>query len=160
MVIPVAPRAAPPAPAETIGVKQCATIAAEIAERQTPRREVLDARGLSEERWAEIEKEHNQALADEAKRGEHVLADAYDDAYVAVWEAHRGPLEVGDYARLTVAAERGGLGPLLEALSIRRTLWSRLKRLYGRRMAADPALAARIQRALAEQRARSPARQG
>jgi hypothetical protein len=150
---PVAPAAAPPAPAKPLGVEEYAAIAAEIAELHVSRREVLHAHGLSEARWAQVEREQTQALANELRRGEHALADAYDDAYVAAWEARRGPLDVGDYAQLTLATERGALGPVLEALSIQRTLWSRLKRVYGRRMAADPAFAAGVHKATEEQRA-------
>lgn len=135
-----------------VGVERYATIAAQLSERRASRADVLGAHGLSEARFAEIERRWTAALDDEDRRGGHALRDAYDAAYVKEWEAHRRPFELADYARLTVAAERGHLAAALDSLGIRRTLWVRLKRVWARRLAESRSLASGLQRELARQR--------
>jgi hypothetical protein len=117
---------------------------------------VLGAHGLSEARFMAIETRWTKALADEAKRGDRSLQDAYDDAYLSAWQAIRGAFEVADYARLTLAAERGDLAPALDAMALRRTTWMRIKRIFARRVAASPAFAARVKQALADLRTAGP----
>ncbi|WP_437981111.1 DUF2169 domain-containing protein [Sorangium sp. So ce117] len=154
-----APQAkAPPAPTEDTAdtadgdVERYATIAAQLSERRVSRADVLGEQGLSAARFAEIEKRWNAAMDDEDRRGGHAIHDAYDAAYVKEWEAHRGPFELAEYARLTVAAERGQLAAVLDSLGIRRTLWMRLKRVWARRLAGSRHLASTLQRELARQR--------
>jgi hypothetical protein len=148
------PEATPPVADQDadLGLEVCAAIAAQLSEGRAPRAEVLGAHGLTEARWMDVERRWTEVLAAEAKRGELALQDAYDEAYVAAWQALRGPFEAEGYARLTVAAERGELAPALKALSVRRTTWMRLRRIFARRVATEPALAARVRDALAEQR--------
>ncbi|WP_437622893.1 DUF2169 domain-containing protein [Sorangium sp. So ce1151] len=145
---------APADPVEPVdlGVERYATIAAQLLERRAPRADVLGAHGLSEARFAEIERRWSVAMDDEDRRGGHALRDAYDAAYIKEWEAHRGPFELGDYARLTVAAERGHLAAALDAIGVRRTLWMRLKRVWAKRLAESRSLAGALQRELARQR--------
>ncbi|WP_437780796.1 DUF2169 domain-containing protein [Sorangium sp. So ce1097] len=150
-----APQAkAPPAPADTadIGVEHYATIAAQLSERRASRADVLGAHGLTEARFAEIERRWTSAMDEEDRRGGHAIRDAYDAAYIKEWEAQRRPFEIADYARLTVAAERGHLAAALDSLGIRRTLWIRLKRVWARRLAESRSLAGALQRELARQR--------
>ncbi|WP_438007340.1 DUF2169 domain-containing protein [Sorangium sp. So ce321] len=149
-----APSAPPADPVEPVdlGVERYATVAAQLLERRAPRADVLGAHGLSEARFAEIERRWSVAMDDEDRRGGHALRDAYDAAYIKEWEAHRGPFELGDYARLTVAAERGHLAAALDAIGIRRTLWIRLKRVWAKRLAESRSLAGALQRELARQR--------
>ncbi|MGK3967811.1 DUF2169 domain-containing protein [Sorangium sp. So ce118] len=149
-----APSAPPADPVEPVdlGVERYATVAAQLLERRAPRADVLGAHGLSEARFAEIERRWSVAMDDEDRRGGHALRDAYDAAYIKEWEAHRGPFELGDYARLTVAAERGHLAAALDSIGIRRTLWMRLKRVWAKRLAESRSLAGALQRELARQR--------
>jgi hypothetical protein len=149
--LPEAP-ASPPVTDDPISIAKFAAITAELGELRLPRCEVLGAHGLSDARWVEAEKRWSGALAEEAKRGQRALLEAHDDAFVKAWQAIRGPFDVVDYARLTVATERGELTAVLDAMAIRRTLWMRLKRIYSRRIAADPAFAARVKQALADAR--------
>ncbi|KYF86698.1 hypothetical protein BE17_49230 [Sorangium cellulosum] len=135
-----------------LGVERYATVAAQLLERRAPRADVLRAHGLSEALFAEIERRWSVAMDDEDRRGGHALRDAYDVAYIKEWEAHRGPFELGDYARLTVAAERGHLAAALDSIGIRRTLWTRLKRVWAKRLAESRSLAGALQRELARQR--------
>ncbi|HTN89197.1 MAG TPA: DUF2169 domain-containing protein [Sorangium sp.] len=149
-----APSTPPADPVEPVdlGVERYATVAAQLLERRAPRADVLRAHGLSEARFAEIERRWSVAMDDEDRRGGHALRDAYDVAYIKEWEAHRGPFELGDYARLTVAAERGHLAAALDSIGIRRTLWTRLKRVWAKRLAESRSLAGALQRELARQR--------
>ncbi|WP_437958298.1 DUF2169 domain-containing protein [Sorangium sp. So ce119] len=143
---------APPADTADIGVEHFATIAAQLSERRASRADVLGAHGLTEARFAEIERRWTAAMDDEDRRGGHAIRDAYDAAYVKEWEVHRRPFELADYARLTVAGEHGHLAAALDSLGIRRTLWIRLKRVWARRLAESRSLAGALQRELARQR--------
>ena len=87
----------------------------------------------------------------EVKRGVKALRDRFDAAYVAAWEAIRGPLDVKTYATLVVADERGSLSAALDALRIRRTVWTRVKRRWEKRM-VDPVLAAHVKKEIARVR--------
>ena len=139
-------------PTLELDIGTCAAIAAELVERRVPRFEVLAEHGLSEARWAIAESRWSGAMDSEAKLDGHALRDAYDEAYVATWKAIRGGFEVADYARLALAAERGTLAATLDAMGMRRTLWLRLKRLYTRRLAMEPHLAAELNQLLTEAR--------
>ncbi len=163
--VPAAPSSAagrppPSAPATEapIDLETFAAVAAELGELRAPRGEVLGAHGIAEARWTEAEKRWTEALAAEAKRGERKLLDAHDDAFFKAWQGVRGPFEFADYAQLTVAAERNDLAGGLDAMGIRRTVWMRLKRIFARNIATDRAFAAGVKQALADQRARAPAK--
>jgi hypothetical protein len=93
-------------------------------------------------------------MAEEERRGGTALRDAHDAAFVAEWEAMRGPVELADYVRLSLAAEGGGLAMALESLGIRRTIWTRLKRVWAKRLADDPTLATAVAREVTRQRRR------
>ncbi|MGK3997698.1 DUF2169 domain-containing protein [Sorangium sp. So ce1024] len=135
-----------------VGIERYAALAVQLSERRAPRADVLGAHGLTEARFAEIERRWTSAMDEEDRRGGHAIRDAYDAAYIKEWETQRRPFELADYARLTVAAERGHLAAALDSLGIRRTLWIRLKRVWARRLAESRSLAAALQRELARQR--------
>ncbi|MDI3287328.1 DUF2169 domain-containing protein [Polyangium sp. 15x6] len=137
-------RATPPSPHDRIDLERCAAISAELAERAASRAEILAGHGLTEESWRAAEQRWNDAVDQEVKRGVKALRDRFDAAYIAAWEAIRGPLDVKTYATLVVADERGSLSAALDALRIRRTVWTRVKRRWEKRM-VDPALAAQVE---------------
>ncbi|WP_438043862.1 DUF2169 family type VI secretion system accessory protein [Sorangium sp. So ce128] len=134
---------------DEVSVERCAIIAAELAERPVPRADVLRAHGLSDERWEQAEARWQEAMAEEARRGERPLRDRFDAAYLAAWEAIRGVLRPTDYARLVVATERDGAAAALDPLAIRRTVWAQMKRLWARRLAGDPRLRAHVEAEIA-----------
>ncbi|MGK4001626.1 DUF2169 domain-containing protein [Sorangium sp. So ce1036] len=134
---------------EEISLERCAAIAAELAERRAPRSEVLAAHGLSAARWREVEQRWEDAMDREQRRGDRSLRDRFDAAYIAAWESLRGPLEVAGYARLMLAHEHRELDAALDALAIRRTVWVRVRRLWSKRLADSPALAAAVKERMA-----------
>ena len=69
---------------------------------------------------AALDKHWNDAISRETARGKTRLLQAYDAAYVAQLEQERGPLQVEEYARLVVAAERGGTGKVLAEMTLPR----------------------------------------
>ena len=146
-----APPHAPHASHDRIDLERCAAIAAELAERAASRTEILARHGLTEEIWRAAEQRWNDAVEQEVKRGAKALRDRFDAAYVAAWEAIRGPLDVKIYAILVVADERGSLSAALDALRIRRTVWTRVKRRWEKRI-VDPVLAAQVQEEIARVR--------
>ncbi len=144
-------RATTPSPHDRIDLERCAALAAELAERAASRTEILARHALTEEIWRAVEQRWNDAVDQEVKRGVMALRDRFDAAYVAAWEAIRGPLDVKTYAKLVVADERGSLSAALEALRIRRTVWTRLKRRWEKRT-VDPVLAAQVKEEIARVR--------
>jgi hypothetical protein len=147
----LSPKAVEPAEIE---IELFAAISAELIERRALRAETLASHGVSEPRWVEVVKRWSDALAEEERAGGTDLRDIQDAAFVAAWEAHRGALNASDYVRLSLAAEGSGLAAALEALGIRRTVWTRLKRVWSRRMASDRNLAAAVERERTRQRRR------
>ncbi|MDC0740836.1 DUF2169 family type VI secretion system accessory protein [Polyangium mundeleinium] len=144
-------RATTPSPHDRIDLERCAAIAAELAERAASRTEILAGHGLTEEIWRAAEQRWNDAVDQEVKRGAKALRDRFDAAYVAAWEAIRGPFDVKIYATLVVADERGSLSAALDARRIRRTVWTRVKRRWEKRM-VDPVLAAQVKEEIARVR--------
>jgi hypothetical protein len=140
---------APIAADADVSLQRCAIIAAELAERRTSRVEILETHGLTNARWSDAERRWQQAIDEERKSGGRALRDAFDTAYLDSWESLRGALKVTEYAQLSLAVERGKLTPALEALAVRRTVWTQLKRRWERRMAADPRLSAEVLREIA-----------
>ena len=113
---------------------------------------MLAAHRLSEARFGSAQKQWIDALDEEQRSGGRALRDRFDAAYVAAWEALRGPLEADAYARLVVAEETGDLSSALEALPLRRTTWMRMKRLWSKRLAESPGLAALVKKEMAKLR--------
>lgn len=138
--------AAPIEPEAEVSLARCARIAVDLAEQKASRIATLEAHGLDNARWTAAERGWIAAMEDEAKSGGHVLRDAFDAAYIAAWESIRGELKVPDYARLVVATETGKLSQALDALSIRRTVWTRMRRCWERRMAMDVRFTAEVER--------------
>jgi hypothetical protein len=136
----------------SLSLERVAAITAELSERPVPRADVLAGHGLSEARFGSAQKRWIDALDVEQRSGGRALRDRFDAAYIASWEAIRGPLEAADYARLVVAEEKGGLSSALEALALRRTAWMRMKRLWSKRLAASPGLAALVHKEVAKLR--------
>ena len=142
----------PLAPDAEIDLDRCASIAAELAEQRVPRIEILAKHGLTNARWSAAERAWQTAIDEEQRSGGHALLDAYDIAYLAAWESLRGALKVREYALLSLAAERGKLPPALDSLAIRRTVWTRIKRRWARRIAIDQRLSEAVGRELASLR--------
>jgi hypothetical protein len=140
---------APLAPDEAVSLERCARITVELAEQRASRIATLEAHGLNNARWTAAERGWHTAIDEEGKSGGHALRDAFDMAYMAAWESIRGALKVTDYARLVLASETGKLSPALDALAIRRTVWTRMKRCWDRRVAVDPRLSAEVEREIA-----------
>jgi hypothetical protein len=143
---------APLAPDAEVDLERCASIAAELAEQRVSRIEILAKHGLTNARWSAAERTWQAAIDEEQRDGGHALLDAYDAAYLTAWESFRGALEVREYALLSLAAERGKLPPALDSLAIRRTVWTRIKRRWARRIAVDQRLSAAVGQELASLR--------
>lgn len=145
------PPPAPPAgtpPPDPIPLERFAAVSADLARRR-PLAEVLAARGVSAEAWGAAEKKWKGASAAPAQR------EAYDLAFVAALEEGRaeGPFTVADYARILVGVERGRLPALAAAYGVPPPDVMRVQRVWLKRIAADAALGAEAQAAIAEQRA-------
>jgi hypothetical protein len=132
-----------------VSLERCARITVELTEGRASRIAILEAQGLTNARWTAAERRWQSAIDEEGKGGGHALRDAFDTAYLAAWESIRGALKVSDYARLVLAVEMGKLTPALDALSIRRTVWTRMKRRWSHRIGIDPRLSAEVEREIA-----------
>lgn len=149
------PAAAPPEleePPVALSLEETATIAAELAEGKAARAEILDAHGVREGAWRANETRWNKALAEEQDRGQSALRGAYDAAYTARVEKFRGPITLGEYARIMVGLERGRANAVLDELKIQRPALMPIVRVWAKRVAKDAKLGEEAAKALREAR--------
>jgi hypothetical protein len=149
-----APEAAPQVelPLARYPLERCARIAASIARRKAETAAILDEHELAPAMWGALEKHWAEAIAAEMARGKPRLLKAYDAAYVGRVEEERGLVEVGDYARLTVATERGTVGEVIAALGLPKGAVLRIQRVWLGKITADPVLAAQVRAAIEQER--------
>ncbi len=113
---------------------------------------VLRAHLLTEAAWTLVDQTWKKILAAAAQEGDRALADEYDDAYVAHQERLPRPIDLAAYARLQIAVERGAVGQVLADLDLELGDLVRLQRVWARRAAASPEVAAALARAVDEAR--------
>jgi hypothetical protein len=151
--------AAPPAPPREpepgdFPIERCAALTAAIAMDRPGAEALLTSEGLAQDRWAAIAKHWDDAIRDERARGRTALLKAFDAAYVASIEERRGPVQVEEYARLVVGAERGSAAGVAADLGLPKGAPMRIERVWAARMVKDPALARRVRAAIAAERER------
>lgn len=140
-----------PAP-ETVPIERCAGISAALSRKGVDRGSVLRAHKLTIAGWGAIDRHWKRALAEQTDRGEKTLVQAFDVAYVhAQGELHR-PVGVREYARIVIGLERGEVGRVLATLELQLSDLMRLQRVWSKRVADSPDLAAELAAALDEAR--------
>lgn len=149
---PARPEPETEAPPVALTLEETATIAAELAEGKAARAEILDAHGVREGAWRANETRWNKALAEEQDRGQSALRGAYDAAYTARVEKFRGPITLGEYARIMVGLERGRANAVLDELKIQRPALMPIVRVWAKRVAKDAKLGEEAAKALREAR--------
>jgi hypothetical protein len=147
---PPPPPAPPPPPKPTVesSIEHCATVAARLAAPNADRDAVFETEELTPQKW---EAAHGQWLAqiyDELDRGKKKLLSQYDTAYVAALEERRGPIAATEYARISVAAERGKAAPVLAELGLPEDSLMRIRRVWLAKTAKDPRAAAELRAAM------------
>jgi hypothetical protein len=135
-----------------LSIEQFAAIAAEIAEEREARGEVLKKHEVPARAWSTNEKRWAKALEDEAARGSSKLRNASDQAYVAAVEGFRGAITLEEYARIVIGLERKTANLVLDDLGIQRAALMRIVRLWTKKVAKDPKLAAEGRALLARMR--------
>jgi hypothetical protein len=130
---------------EAFPLERCAALTASIARRKAERGRILEAEGLTEKEWGAIEKYWADAIKVEIRRGKREMMDRFDQAYVGRLEEERGPITVEEYARLSVAGERGTLSDIARELGVPQGSMMRITRIWARKLAKDPELGARVQ---------------
>jgi hypothetical protein len=76
----------------------------------------------------------------DAERGKTAKLRAYDDAYVGQLEDDRGPIAVDEYARITVAVERGTASATLAELGLPDASLMRIQRVWMQKTSGDAEL--------------------
>ena len=146
-----APMDPDPAP-ESVPIDRYAGISAALSRKGVDRGSVLRAHKLTIAGWGAIDRHWKRALAEQTDRGEKTLLHAFDVAYVnAQGELHR-PVGVREYARILIGLERGEVGRVLAALELQLSDLMRLQRVWSKRVAESPELAAELAVALEESR--------
>lgn len=140
------PAAPEPEPVE-LGIEECAAIRAALDRRAAAEREILEEHELSAAEWARQERRWEDAIDAELDRGETALLAQFDAAYVAEIEWERGPIQVEEYARLLVAAERSTTPRVLADLSLPEEAELRVERVWLAAMRADPSLSEKVRAA-------------
>ncbi len=156
------PSPPPPAPpprlgpslllAESPDVAQVATVAAKLASGSA--KTVLASRGLTEQTWSAVERRCLARLANEAEEGRTELRDEYDEAFLAGEALRRGPFELEHLARFRVDLEDGEQKHDDAGLALDIAVAMRVRRLWARRVASDPALAGSLEAAMEKERDR------
>ncbi|APR84586.1 Uracil-DNA glycosylase, family 4 [Minicystis rosea] len=151
-VRPVIPRDAGPALRKDIDVQRYGTIAAELAHKGESRAAVLKAHLLTEPAWSLVDQHWKKAIAQETEEGGRTLLLAFDEAYLATQQRLGKPVGVLEYARIQVGIERGEVGRALAELSLELGDLMRLQRVWTKRLADSPDLAADLDRAVEDAR--------
>jgi hypothetical protein len=144
----------PKLPLEKHPIERCAAIAASIARTCAETAQILEVEKLDPAVWAALDKHWNDAISKEMAKGKMGLLQAYDAAYVAQLEQERGPLHIEEYARLVVALERGGTDEALAEMTLPRGAIIRIERVWLKKIATTPALAASVCEAVDDERER------
>lgn len=141
------------APEPRIPLAKYAQISAFLAEQVEPRKAVLLAAGLDEDRWVVEERAWLEKMADDAVHGDGSVAARYGEMFVAAQDGLAPPdeaaLGIDDYVELRLAVEEAD-DPAKSLAQRGRSLasWLRIDRRWSARAAADPALAADLERRL------------
>jgi hypothetical protein len=149
---PKARNTAWPALRKDLGIERYGAICAELAVRGDARAAVLKANLLSEPAWALVDQHWKRAIAQETEEGGRALLLAFDEAYLATQQRLGKPIGVKEYARLQVGIERGDVGQVLGELSLELGDMMRLQRVWTKRLAESPDLAAELAQAVEEAR--------
>lgn len=136
-----------PAPVE-VTLEQCAAVAASIARRREETARILEEQGLTREAWEAAEQRWSAAIRAEIAQGKTALLKRFDRAYVEQIERERGVIQAHEYARLAVAAQRGGPDEVLDALGLPRGALMRIERVWLERMARDALLDEKVRAAM------------
>jgi hypothetical protein len=146
-------------PEPEISLEQYAAVSAELAEQAAPRAEVLDRHGLDEGTWLLEERGWLERMANRAMEGDGTLAARYGALFTEAQDRLATPAELratlDAYAEALVALERAD-DPVAALARREMTFarWMRLDRRWTRACAADPELAAALERHAAAARAR------
>jgi hypothetical protein len=138
---------------EDFAIERCATMTVRLARHKLQRVQILEAEKLSAEQWTAIEKYWMDAIRMENKSGKNMLLERFDVSYIAQIEKERGPIDVQQYAKLMVAAERGTIDDLLKDWGLPGGILLRLERVWMKRLATHPPLGEEVQEAINKTRA-------
>lgn len=111
-------------------LKRCAALTASIARTKPNKEKILETEELTLKQWEAIQEYWNEAIKAETKRGTATLLHRFDEAYVGQLEKERGPITEEEYARLSVAGERGTLDEELKALGLPKGALMRVERIW------------------------------
>lgn len=132
---------------EDFPLERCAALTATIARRKLDKARLLAAEELTDAEWEAIQHHWTDAIKAEARQGKRAMLDRFDQAYVARIEEERGPITVEEYARLSVAGERGTVDEVLKDLGLPRGAEPRLDRIWIKRLARNAALSEWMEKA-------------
>ncbi|MFO0758979.1 MAG: DUF2169 domain-containing protein [Byssovorax sp.] len=147
--LPTDPGATSP---DSITLDQFASISAELSRKGADRAAVLKRHGLTIASWGAVDRRHNKTMSEHAERGDRSLQASFDAAYVAAQGRLGKPIGVPEYARILVGLEKGEVGRVLHELELQLSDLMRLQRVWTKKLADTPKLAAELSRATEEAR--------
>jgi hypothetical protein len=133
---------------EEFPLERCAEISASIACRRNDIAIILGKNDLDQAVWGKIEGHWMDAIKQETLRGKRELLNRFDLAYVAQLESERGPIDVGTYARIAVATERGTVAEALAEMSLPKGSLMRIERVWLAKISKDSQLRDRLGKAV------------
>jgi hypothetical protein len=122
-------------------------VAARLALPGADHAAILEGEELRPGKWEAAHARWLGEISEELDRGKQKLLSAYDTAYVAALEEARGPITPEEYARLTVAIERGRGEAKLREMDLPEESLMGIRRVWLERMVKDPKLGAKLRAA-------------
>jgi hypothetical protein len=135
-------------PTTDLPIERCAAITASLERRPAETASILEAQRLDPAAWTAISRRWSDAVRTEIGRGKTGLLRAFDAAYLAQIEQERGPIQVEEYARLVIEAERGNVKEALAAMALPGGAMIRIQRAWLAKIAGDPGLGKSVKRAI------------
>jgi len=142
----------PPAelPLEKFPLERCAAIAASIARTKSEKGRILEENELDAGTWERLAKHWDGEIGKETRQGKMEMLRAYDEAYVKQLEKERGEITAEDYARITLAEERGTGAEVLREMGLPRGAGMRIERVWQKRAATNQAIGSQIRQRIDE----------
>jgi hypothetical protein len=128
----------PPRAVELYPLEQCARLEARIFHRPEQTKDILEKNGLDAPGFQALVRHWQAAIEAELRQGKSALRREHDAAFVAELEHARGPLTPGDFARLSLAFERGDAGNALAALDLPQSAAPSIQRMTLARAMKNP----------------------
>lgn len=151
------PNEVPRKPEEIVDIQRFGFVSALLEERNAKREQILTDQAIDPVVWRKAERHWRAELKRESTEGVQTKLQRFEEAFVQGWESiHPGKFGIEHYARLMIAEKEARIVRELRTQNIDPSFGMRLRRVWRRRLSADPGLAQTYQSLMAAKNTRSP----